>query len=100
MRSRRLVKITFPIILLIGIYFLGPSPARPSYRPKLPVVPSDAKALEQYVTRNESQHKLKPENEAMIIWNDSTRTKTNYAVVYLHGFSASRMEGDRRRLVA
>ncbi|MCB0644885.1 MAG: alpha/beta hydrolase, partial [Phaeodactylibacter sp.] len=32
-------------------------------------------------------------NEARIIWADSIR-KTPYSVVYLHGFSASQMEGD------
>ncbi len=40
-------------------------------------------------------HKLKPDNEARIEWlNDSLKEKTEYAVVYLHGFSASREEGD------
>ncbi len=40
-------------------------------------------------------HQLKPDNEARIIWyNDSTKEKTEYAVVYLHGFSASQEEGN------
>lgn len=94
MSSRRVVRITFPIVLLFGLYFIGPSPERPVFRPELPVVPVETQALEQYVTNLESQHKLKPENEAMIVWNDSAREKTDYSVVYLHGFSASRMEGD------
>jgi len=38
---------------------------------------------------------LKPDNEARVIWfNDSTKEKTDYAIVYLHGFSASQEEGD------
>ena len=42
-----------------------------------------------------NSHKLKPDNEARIIWlNDSIKDKTDYAVVYLHGFSASQEEGD------
>lgn len=94
MQLRRFIKITFPFILLLGLYFLGPSPAPPAYRPELPKVPADADGLVQYVTNMEAAHKLKAENDAMIVWNDSTRTKTAYAVVYLHGFSASRMEGD------
>ena len=94
MSSRRVVRITFPIILLVGIYFIGPSPQKPAYRPAQPTVPAEADALEQYVARIESRHKLKPENEAMIVWNDSARGRTSYSVVYLHGFSASRMEGD------
>ncbi|MGC3947267.1 MAG: alpha/beta hydrolase [Chryseolinea sp.] len=94
MNSKRLVRITFPIILLIGLYFIGPSPDRPAYKTDLPTVPADADALEQYVLSADTRHKLKPENNAMIVWNDSTRKKTAYSVVYLHGFSASRMEGD------
>jgi esterase/lipase len=39
-------------------------------------------------------HKLKPENNAEIVWADpATKQKTDVAVLYLHGFSASRMEG-------
>jgi esterase/lipase len=38
--------------------------------------------------------KLRPGNEARIVWaNDSAKTKTEYAIVYLHGFSASQEEG-------
>jgi len=51
--------------------------------------------LEKYISNNEAKHKLKPDNEARILWyNDSAKEKTEYAVVYLHGFSASQEEGD------
>jgi esterase/lipase len=51
--------------------------------------------LEKYIANNEAKHKLKPDNEARILWyNDSAKEKTEYAVVYLHGFSASQEEGD------
>lgn len=91
---KRLIRITFPILLLIGIYFLGPAPEKPEYRKEMPTVPDEAVALEQYIATNESKHKLKPNNEARIVWADSSRSKTEYAIVYLHGFSASQMEGD------
>lgn len=99
---KRLIKITFPIILLLGIYFLGPSPERPVYDKAMPVVPSDPAGLEEYIRSNENAHKLKPDNEARIVWTDSARRKTPYAIVYLHGFSASQKEGDpvHRRLAA
>ena len=42
----------------------------------------------------EAKHKVKPNNEAKIIWADSNHQQTDYAIVYLHGFSASQMEGD------
>ena len=100
MAPKRLIKITFPILLLVGIYFLGPEPDRPEFNLALPEVPGNPEALEQYIETRESRHKLKPRNEAHIIWNDSSKQKTEYAVVYLHGFSASQMEGDptHRRL--
>ncbi len=60
----------------------------------MPVVPSDPSGLEDYIKRKESQHNVKPQNESQIVWNDSSRDKTEYAVLYLHGFSASQMEGD------
>ena len=51
--------------------------------------------LEIYIASSEAIHKLKPDNEARIVWlNDSLKEKTEYAVVYLHGFSASQEEGD------
>jgi len=50
--------------------------------------------LDAYLESIESETPdVKPGNEAKIIWVDSTKTKTEYAVVYLHGFSASREEG-------
>lgn len=94
MNSRRLVKITFPILLLLGIYFLGPEPEQPVYNASMPVAPSDPQALENYVAEGEKNHQIRPGNGAEIVWNDSSKQKTEYAVVYLHGFSASKVEGD------
>jgi pimeloyl-ACP methyl ester carboxylesterase len=80
---------------LIIFYFFGPRPASPVYAKELPYVPSTADSLENYILANERQHKLKPDNEARIIWaHDSAKQKTEYAIVYLHGFSASQEEGD------
>jgi pimeloyl-ACP methyl ester carboxylesterase len=94
MRSKKLVWISFPILLLVGIYFLGPQPETPQFNRVLGEVPSGSDELERYVAAKESLHKIKPENEARIVWNDSLRQRTPYAVLYLHGFSASQMEGD------
>jgi pimeloyl-ACP methyl ester carboxylesterase len=93
MSSKRIIKISFPILLIVAVYFLGPEPQTPVFNLALPQVPDSAQALEQYVAAGEAKHKLKPDNEARIVWNDSTRIKTPYAVVYLHGFTASQMEG-------
>jgi pimeloyl-ACP methyl ester carboxylesterase len=82
-------------VLLIIIYLLGPSPATPVYTKDMPTVPAQPAALEAYIRDNEAVHKIKPDNEARIVWaNDSTKQPTDYALVYLHGFSASQGEGD------
>ena len=83
------------VLVLIILYFAGPQPSTPKYTQDLPTIPTEASALEQYISNNEAAHKLKPDNQARILWlNDSLKLKTEYAVIYLHGFSASQEEGD------
>ena len=94
MRSRWLRITLITIAVLVIIYYLGPRPATPVYDTTLPGVPADPLALTQYVRVQEAQHKIKPNNEARIIWYDTVPKKTKYAVVYLHGFSASQEEGN------
>ncbi len=90
----RLLKIVIlSILALVGIYFLGPKPPTPIFNAVLPTVAS-INELDNYVAEMESKHAIKPNNTAKIIWADSTKTQTEYAIVYLHGFSASQMEGD------
>ncbi|MGF1924030.1 MAG: alpha/beta hydrolase, partial [Bacteroidia bacterium] len=69
-------------------------PEKPTYAPELPKVPPLLE-LSNYVTLKEKRHKVKPGNEAEIVWADSAKKEqTEYAVVYLHGFSASKEEGN------
>lgn len=92
MRRKRLLLI--PLVLIL-VYLAGPSPSSPVYKKDLPTIPSEPAALEKYISEIESVHKLKPDNEARIVWaNDSSKQKTEYGIVYLHGFSASQKEGD------
>jgi len=83
------------LLVLIVVNFLGPMPSSPKYTNDLPAVPSEPATLEKYIRDHEALHKLKPDNEARILWlYDSLKQKTEYAVVYIHGFSASQEEGD------
>lgn len=83
-----------PLVLVI-IYLMGPKPSSPVYTQTMPAVPADPLSLQNYVAVQESAHKIKPDNEARIIWaNDSVKQKTDVAIVYLHGFSASQAEGE------
>ncbi|HRP56773.1 alpha/beta hydrolase [Agriterribacter sp.] len=82
------------IVLLVIVYLLGPHPSTPVYDPVMPAVPQTAAGLEKYIHQKEAAHTLKPNNQARIVWyNDSLKEKTVYAIVYLHGFSASQEEG-------
>ena len=90
----RILKIVIlSILALFVIYFLGPQPPKPVLNDALPAVAS-IDALDSYITAMEAPHKIKPNNQAKIIWADSSKSQTEYALVYLHGFSASQMEGD------
>ncbi|MEX2231537.1 MAG: alpha/beta fold hydrolase [Cyclobacteriaceae bacterium] len=94
MKTRRWIKISFPFLLIFGLYFLGPKPDHPELNDTLALVTETPEELECYIKNNELRYNVKPDNEARVIWHDSTRRKTEYAVIYLHGFSASQKEGD------
>jgi esterase/lipase len=91
MRILKIVILSF--FALIVIYFLGPQPPKPILNDVLPTIVS-INALDAHIAAMEAPHKIKPNNQAKIIWADSSKTQTEYAIVYLHGFSASQMEGD------
>ncbi len=86
--------VLFLLIILLIIYFAGPKPITTTYLTTLPSVPELAN-LSSYVAKQESKHKIKPGNEAEIVWADSGKLRqTEYAIIYLHGFSASKEEGN------
>lgn len=95
MKSRkRLLYIGIPILVLVIVYFSGPKPPEPKFDKTFSPILAEPAPLEAFIAAKERMHNLKPNNEARIVWADSTKNKTEYAVVYLHGFSASQMEGD------
>lgn len=92
----RIIKWVLVILAFLAIvYLLGPNPSTPVYSTAMPAVPAAPGALVNYIAQQEAGHKIKPDNEARIVWaNDSLKSKTEYALVYLHGFTASQGEGD------
>jgi esterase/lipase len=81
------------IALMAVVYFVGPHPEKPVFDYTIHDI-TDGTNLDSLVNAIESKHHIKPNNEAKIIWEDSNHRQTDYAIVYLHGFSASQMEGD------
>ena len=93
MRHKRYLVLAV-IFALLMLYIGGPKPPTPQYQTTLPEMPVEPHLLDSIVARMESRHTLKPGNQAHIVWhNDTLPEKTPYALVYLHGFSASHHEG-------
>jgi pimeloyl-ACP methyl ester carboxylesterase len=81
-------------VILCIAYLLGPAPDHPRYDTLLPEIVLSGYKLDSFVQEGESKWRIKPGNEAKIEWYDSSQKQvTEYAIVYLHGFSASHEEG-------
>jgi pimeloyl-ACP methyl ester carboxylesterase len=82
-------------VIIAAIYLSGPQLDPGEISPEMPEINYSGKELDQYITRRESGiENLKLDNQARIVWADDTaKNKTEYSVVYLHGFSASQGEG-------
>lgn len=92
--SRRKLWLIIPLLLVIG-YLMGPKPPTPVFKKDMPAVPEQIGMLDEYIQKKEATHKVKEDNEARIVWyNDTAHAKTEYAIIYLHGFSASQEEGN------
>ncbi|MCP4459124.1 MAG: alpha/beta hydrolase [Cytophagales bacterium] len=81
------------VIALFLIVFCGPKASFEEFDAVLQEIPVSIAGLDQYLAEEEAKvPNIKTENESRIIWADSVR-QTEYALVYLHGFSAGVMEG-------
>ncbi|MGB0917154.1 MAG: alpha/beta hydrolase [Flavobacteriales bacterium] len=81
------------IVLSIG-FMLGPKTPVPDLDPSPYINSVPVDILDKYVAFSESKFEnLKAGNEAKIFWSNDSVAKTEYAVVYLHGLSASHEEG-------
>ncbi len=84
------------IVILFISYIAGPRPAKPDFKINEINLPSSLAGLEEQINNSEKKVRgIKPDNEARIVWADSSKKeKTKIAFLYLHGFSASQAEGD------
>ncbi|WP_346863063.1 serine aminopeptidase domain-containing protein [uncultured Draconibacterium sp.] len=82
------------ILLAILAYVLGPKPPKPELNKDLPSLSASIGNVENFIQKKEASFSIKPDNESRIFWaKDSVKERTNYCVLYLHGFSASWYEG-------
>jgi esterase/lipase len=84
------------ILILLAVYLAGPKPSKPDFDAVLPALPVSLTELEKEITISENGTRgLKPDNEARIIWADtSKKEKTKIVFLYLHGFTGSFAEGE------
>jgi len=83
-----------PFVFLLILYLLGPKPEDPVFDMSLPnLSPHLFEIAEEIEERELGTPNIRPDNEARIIWAQVQAEKTEYALVYLHGFSASQGDG-------
>ncbi|MEL6671528.1 MAG: alpha/beta hydrolase [Bacteroidota bacterium] len=89
-----LIVLAIPLLLIL-VYLAGPRPVfKKVKKPEITVTAASLLELEQSIKDKEAQvENIKENNEARIVWADSAR-QTEYVLVYIHGFSASPMEGN------
>ena len=82
-------------LLVVGIVFLlGPKPDYPTYDGKISPLNLSLQELDNsIIAENKKFPQVSSANQAELVWFDGQQ-KTEYSFVYLHGFSASPMEGD------
>ena len=79
---------------LVALYAFGP---RNDWGPAVPTphapVPNALGELAPWLAARESLlEDIKPNNDKKVMWASEPATRTDWAVVYVHGFSASRLE--------
>ncbi|MCF8276836.1 MAG: alpha/beta hydrolase [Flavobacteriales bacterium] len=86
------------LILIIGIsvaYMIGPQAPEPKLDPTPVSLSVGIDSLDNWIAHREANHTaMKPGNQAEIVWFNDSVSATEYAVVYIHGFTASKVEGE------
>jgi len=82
------------VVLAVAGFFAGPSNEFGSDTPtERPLPTSQLNELDAWIANSESKFSdLKPGTAKGIVWANTEHQKTPWAVVYVHGFSASKME--------
>ncbi len=91
------------ILLIVGIllaglaigYIAGPHAEVIHTKPTPLSTFADLTKLDSDIAQYEAGFKLRPDNQARIVWADSNhKAKTPYSIVYVHGYTASWAEGE------
>ena len=94
--SRRILSTVSVVLLaLIVVYLAGPRPEPPVLSTEFPTVPGSLESIQDSLSRAEkAAGNVKKDNEGRIFWQGDSLKRTEYVLLYLHGYSASRLEGE------
>ncbi len=84
------------MVTMVAAFFLGPKPHPPTYSEELPTSTLALDELEDSIHAFELNAGALECAYTEILWADSVR-QTEYVFMYLHGFSATKHEGDTLR---
>ena len=92
--SKLLLALTILATLATVSFFAGPRNALgPKTAASRPLPPVDTALLDNWLQSGEATHSdIKPGNAKGISWQSASHQRTPWAGVYVHGFSASRLE--------
>ena len=94
---KKLLRILSALIVVLALAFLmGPKPDQPVFFNELPVLALPFEEIEDSIYNFESQNNALECAYTEVFWSDSLR-QTEYSFLYLHGFSATKHEGDSFR---
>lgn len=84
----------FGLFLALAVYFLGPTNAfGPEVPTARPAPPADLMQLDAWLVAQEAVHAdIRPGLAKGVVWHGAAGQRTPWSVVYLHGFTASRLE--------
>ncbi len=87
-----LYKYALPVFFII--FLSGPSPSSPKLKKPNPIINIEIQEISEWVENKENKIKnIKDDNQSKVIFFDSIPQKTEYCIVYLHGFSGSSHDG-------
>ncbi|MDB9886496.1 alpha/beta hydrolase, partial [Flavobacteriaceae bacterium] len=82
------------IAVLVLAFFMGPKVDAPVVTKPLPQIDIPLEGLTEWIAQKEAAFTtIKADNESKLVFADSIPQKTEYAIVYLHGFSGSAEDG-------
>lgn len=95
--KRKGLIIPFAVLVVIATaYLLGPKMPKPEFNSILPTQITEPLLAEEMILAGEAGiTNIKKGNQSLLVWqNDSLKMRTDYCLLYLHGFSASPVEGN------